>query len=171
MSICRFSSFRETPILFYTLRVVDGLPLLADEAVPEILRKAWLHSALSGGWLVGAYCILPDRVTMFASAAYAVAAEDDWLGAWQDATTRQINEATNGSGRIWESNPPGLLVGSEEDYAGLRAVMCTDASGMSLDGAPAFGARVGMIWQLLPFGEPAATRGPPLGIRCERGET
>lgn len=168
MPICRFRSFQDTPILYFTLRVMHGLPLLVDEAVTGILRKAWLHSALRERWFVGAYCIQPDRVTLFASPALPAVAASAWLVAWQEVTARQINEATRGGGALWAGSAPPFSVASEDDYLRMRAVMAAEASGNSPAG-PWSGGREGMIWQLLPSGEPAATRAAPLALAGRSG--
>lgn len=165
MPMCRlFRSFQDMPILYFTLRVANGMPLLADESVPEILRRAWLRSALCDQWLVGAYRIEPDRVSLFASPARADAIRRAWLSTWQETTTEQINAATRGTGRIWAGCPLPLSVASMDDYLGLRAIMAAGTSEMPTAAAAAFGGCEGMIWQLLPFGEPAPEKFASLGV-------
>lgn len=164
MSISQFRSFQDTPILHFTLRVVNGLPLLLDEAVPEILRKAWLYSALRDRWFVGVYSIQPDRVSLFASPAGAAIAHRGWLTAWQEITAREINEATHGGGRIWAGCPPPASVASEDDYVRLRALMAVGASATAATGVCTFARCEGVIWQLLPSGEPALQKPASLGL-------
>jgi len=164
MSIARFRSFQGMPILFFTLQVSDGLPLLADESVHEILREAWLRSALHDGWLVGVYRILPDRVSLFASPVQTAVTDRAWLMAWQALTAGRINQVTQGTGRIWAECPPAILVASEDDYVALRAAMGAGASSMPVIDALAPAEGVGMIWQLIPSGEPAPTAYVPLGM-------
>lgn len=164
MPISRFRSFQDTPILHFTLRVVNRMPLLLDEAVPEILRNAWLHSALQERWFVGLYCIQPDHVSLFASPATAAAPRRAWLSAWQEITARKINEATRGVGPLWAGYPTPLAVDSADDYLRLRALMAGGISKTSASDAAASSGCAGMIWQLLPCGEPAPPRAASLGV-------
>jgi|SRR5688572_5509705 len=154
MPISPFRSFHDTPILHFTLRVVNGLPLLGDEAVPEILRKAWLHSAVREGWFVGSYCIQPDCVSLFASPASAAVPRRAWVATWQEITARRINEATHGVGRVWAGCPPPFSVASVDDYLRLHALMAAGSTETSAADASAASGCAGMIWQLLPSGEP-----------------
>ncbi|MEJ1974525.1 MAG: hypothetical protein WDM96_19405 [Lacunisphaera sp.] len=69
MQASPFHSFQETPIVFLTVQVRFGLPILGDHAAHEILRGAWLRSAAGYRWFVGPYRVLPNRVNLLACRA------------------------------------------------------------------------------------------------------
>ena len=150
MSIAKpaFCSFQGTPVWFVTVKIHAGMPILAHEGAAAILRTAWLHAMSSDRWLVGSYWIQPDQVSLFASPGLRASPAASWMVRWKSMVAFRINQATCGTGRIWnEGAPPALLV-SERDYRQKFEMMKVepDIPSGSLLGR----GQGGMIWDLLP---------------------
>jgi hypothetical protein len=158
MQASPFQSFQETPIVFVTVQVRFGLPILGDEAAPEILRRAWLQSAAGYRWFVGPYRVLPDRVNLLACPGPAAAPLRAWCAAWKAAAAALINKETGGEGQLWEADARSEPVASAEDYQARCAAMQADPAAPLRDGVFTTEWHGGTIWQLQP-GEPPLPAG------------
>jgi hypothetical protein len=149
-----FRSFVETPILFLTVQVRFGLPVLGDERVHAILRAAWLRSAVRDRWFVGHYRVRPDRVSLLVCPDLTARPVTAWTAAWKAISAVRIKQALGGQGRFWELGPPPEPVASAADYEARCAALLPEPTGLDCHrGCPSAG-HSGMLWQLLPAGVP-----------------
>jgi len=152
MSASPFHSFLGTPILFLTVQVRCGLPILGDRKALEILRETWLRSAKRDQWLVGLYQIMPDQVNLLACSGPTARPVADWIVVWKATAAVRIKAVMGGRGSLWESGAKQELVRSAAEYA-ARCSSLQAGPGHPLEAGvgPASG-HWGMQWQILPVG-------------------
>ncbi len=81
------------PLFFLTACVRGRLPLLAEPQVADILARAWRHSQMAHGWLVGRYVIMPDHVHFFASPMGEVAKDlARFMNYWKRSTAIRVRK-------------------------------------------------------------------------------
>jgi hypothetical protein len=158
MQVPSLHSFLGTPITFVTARVRFGLPVLGDDRVPDLLRDAWLRSAVRDRWFVGLYRVEPDRVSLLACSGCAARSVTAWTTVWKAAVAERIRERIGGLGPLWEFGLPPESVVSAADYR-ARFVALQAGSATTVHRGPLLGAaHTGTLWELLPapLPEPAA---------------
>jgi len=149
-----FSSCLGTPILFLTVHVRSGLPVLVEGETTAILRDTWLRSAARDRWLVGPYRVLPDQVRLLACSGEASRSLSEWTGEWKASAAVRIKAVIGGRGPLWEIGVTPELVVSAADYETRCAALLAEHAGSDHDCAFFPARQGGMLWQLLPAAVP-----------------
>ena len=152
MSASPFLSFLGTPILFFTVQVRCGLPILGDREALVILRETWLQAAARDQWLVGLYRVRPDQVSLLACSGRTASPATDWTELWKATAAVRIKTVIGGRGPLWESGAIREHVESESDYKTRCATLVADPGGPVATGAGHTAGYRGMQWQLRPDG-------------------
>jgi hypothetical protein len=128
---------------------------LGERQALPILRETWLRSAQRGQWLVGLYCIRPDRVSLLACSSRAAWPVAAWTGVWKATAAVRIKAVIGGCGPLWESGGTLEEVVSAADYEVRCAALLAESAGPEEAGAFCPTGQCGMQWQILPAGLPA----------------
>jgi putative transposase len=110
------SSFRESPIVFFTTCTHARRKLLACAESHVILRGIWERSGKRDGWWVGNYILMPDHVHFFARRAIDARPTAKWVQMWKSVSSRQLTLDLNLSPSIWQRDYFDRYLRSRESY-------------------------------------------------------
>jgi putative transposase len=80
----------EFPIYFITVCTFRRRPILARDAIPEVLVDELRHARERHGWAIGSYVIMPDHVHFLSAPARDAKKLSDFLREWKSWTSRRI---------------------------------------------------------------------------------
>ena len=100
-------------LVFVTVCTKDRKPILANDAVHELLTEVWRISAT---WLVGRYVIMPDHLHLFcAPATFEAPNVRDWISFWKATFTRKWTRAEDKP--IWQRDAWDRQLRKGESYS------------------------------------------------------
>jgi REP element-mobilizing transposase RayT len=129
-------SFREQPIVFFTVVTHGRQQFLATDFAHRLLLGIWQRSGDENGWFVGDYILMPDHVHLFARPAADAETMSRWIKMWKSVSSRQLVRATGIPAPIWQQEYFDRFLRSEESYDDkwcyvhnnpVRAGLVTDA--------------------------------------------
>ena len=112
----------ESPVCFVTACTHERRPILAVEAVANILIGEWRVAHERHGWQVGRYVIMPDHVHFFCAAEHNAKTLSEFMRLWKQWTTKRIKAAeprlsSAATTQIWQREFFDHVLRSEESYA------------------------------------------------------
>jgi REP-associated tyrosine transposase len=110
-------SYRDNPIVFFTICTHRRKSILASPECHRILREIWEHSAQLDGWWIGHYIIMPDHVHFFARPEIDAKPIAKWVQTWKGISSRRIIKALNTRPPIWQADYFDRYLRSGESYA------------------------------------------------------
>jgi REP element-mobilizing transposase RayT len=110
-------SFRDNPIVFFTVCTHQRKTILANTQCHDILRAVWAESAHRQGWWVGQYIIMPDHVHFFARPETDADQMAKWLQMWKGVTSRQIAKTLGIRPPIWQADYFDRYLRSADSYS------------------------------------------------------
>ena len=110
-------SFRDNPIVFFTVSTYRRKLILASPECHAILREIWEGSATLDGWWVGHYIVLPDHVHLFARPEIDAKPTAKWSQMWKGVSSRRINRVCDARSPIWQADYFDRYLRSGESYS------------------------------------------------------
>jgi putative transposase len=102
--LAHLSSYRDNPIVFFTVCTHRRQALVASTKCHAILRELWERSASHDGWWVGHYILMPDHVHFFARPEIDARPMAKWVQLWKGVSGRRIARALQVSPPIWQAD-------------------------------------------------------------------
>jgi UPF0271 protein len=115
--LAHLPSFRDNPIVFFTVCTFQRRKILASAKCEEILREIWQRSAGHNGWWVGNYVVMPDHVHFFARPAVDARSKPEWVGMWKSVSARRIAATLSIKPPIWQPDYFDRYLRSSEGYS------------------------------------------------------
>jgi len=115
--LAHLPSFRDNPIVFFTVCTFQRRKILASAKCEEILREIWQRSAEHDRWWVGSYVLMPDHVHFFARPASDARPKAEWVGMWKSASSRRIAATLAIEAPIWQPDYFDRYLRSSESYS------------------------------------------------------
>jgi putative transposase len=110
-------SYRDNPIVFFTMCTNGRKAILASPECHAILRNLWERSARLDGWWVGHYIIMPDHVHFFVRPEIGARPMAKWIQMWKGVSSRRIIRAQDVSSPIWQPEYFDRYLRSTESYS------------------------------------------------------
>jgi len=96
-------------IVFVTICTKLRRPILATEAMHQVLRQSWTKAV---DWQIGRYVLMPDHLHLFcAPNLFPAKPLTGWIGYWKRLTTQAHGE------EIWQKNFWDTQLRRHESYA------------------------------------------------------
>jgi len=136
-------SFRDQPIVFFTVVTYARRPLLATAFAHQLLDRIWERSASANGWFVGDYLLMPDHVHLFARPAVEADTVSAWVKMWKSVSSRQLKRTEGVTTSVWQEEYFDRFLRSNESYEEkwhyvqnnpVRAGLVTDANSWPFSG-------------------------------------
>jgi len=134
--LAHIASFREQPVVFFTVVMHARRPLLATDFAHQLLHSLWERSGDLNGWFVGDYLLMPDHVHFFARPAPEADAMRRWVKMWKSVSARKLMQAAHLTAPVWQEEYFDRFLRSDESYEEkwwyvrnnpVRAGLVTDA--------------------------------------------
>ncbi|HKP04173.1 MAG TPA: transposase [Chthoniobacterales bacterium] len=115
--LAHLSSYRDNPIVFFTVCTYRRKTILANPECHRILRGIWERSANLDGWWVGDYILMPDHVHFFARPEIEGRPTAEWIQMWKGVSSRQIAKAFGIRPPVWQADYFDRYLRSSESYS------------------------------------------------------
>ena len=92
----------ESPIYFVTVCTFKRRPILARDAVADVLVDELRHARARHCWAVGSYVIMPDHVHLFARPEIGARRMAEWVQMWKSVNSRRIAAVLSIKPSIWQ---------------------------------------------------------------------
>jgi REP element-mobilizing transposase RayT len=115
--LAHLPSFRDNPVVFFTVCTFQRRKILASAQCEQILRDIWQRSAEHDGWWVGSYVLMPDPMHFFARPAANARPKAEWVGMWKSVSSRKISAALAVGPPIWQCDYFDRYLRSSESYS------------------------------------------------------
>jgi putative transposase len=115
--LAHVASFRDNPIVYFTVCTQQRQKILATPECHQILRGVWERSAEHDGWWVGHYILMPDHVHFFARPEIDAKPMRKWIGMWKSVSSRQIATELQIAPPIWQADYFDRYLRTSESYS------------------------------------------------------
>jgi len=115
--LAHLSSYRDLPIVFFTVTTHNRSKLLNSSAVHEILGSIWKQSSHRNGWFVGDYLLMPEHVHLFARPCREAEPMKEWIKMWKSLSSRLLTKALMVKPPVWQADYFDRYLRSGESYA------------------------------------------------------
>jgi len=109
-------SFRDTPLVFFTVTIHERRHVLANPTAHRVLGDIWQQSASRNGWYVGDYLLMPDHVHFFARPAASAQPMKKWVGMWKSLSARTLSREAGIACPLWQEDYFDRFLRSGESY-------------------------------------------------------
>jgi REP element-mobilizing transposase RayT len=109
-------SYRDNPIVFFTICTHRRKRILASPECHAILREISVRSVSRDGWWVGHYIIMPDHVHFFARPEIEARPMPKWIQLWKGVSSRRM-KALGVPAPIWQPDYFDRYLRSPESYS------------------------------------------------------
>ena len=107
----------EFPIYFGTVCTFRRRPILARDAIAEVLIDELRHARERHSWAVGSYVIMPDHVHFFCAPEFDAKTLPIFVGSWKEWTSKAIKGQLRRTGSIWQQEFFDHVLRSSESYS------------------------------------------------------
>jgi REP element-mobilizing transposase RayT len=115
--LAHLPSYRDNPIVFFTVCTYRRKAILASAECHTILREVWERSAKLDGWWVGHYILMPDHVHLFARPEIDAKPVAKWVQTWKGVSSRRIIKSLNARSPMWQADYFDRYLRSTESYS------------------------------------------------------
>jgi len=113
-------SFRDNPIVFFTMCAYQRRRIFASPQCHKILHDIWHRSAEHDGCWVGNYIFMPDHVHLFARLEIDAQCMTEWVEMWKSVSSRRVAATLSIKPPIWQPEYFDRYLRSGENYAEKR---------------------------------------------------
>jgi REP element-mobilizing transposase RayT len=90
------------PRYFITVCVDGRKPVLAQQAVVDVLVSEWSSAMERHNWAVGSYVVMPDHVHFFCTDTEAGVVLSSFIGKWKEWTSKRLKRECGITGFSWQ---------------------------------------------------------------------
>jgi putative transposase len=117
MHLPHIQPFEKNPRYFFTACLEGRRPVLACQAVFDLLSGIWTRSAVHDGWFVGRFVIMPDHVHFFAMSAHEAKPRAEWHKMWKSVSARFLVWEFNIGSPVWQPDTFDHILRNKKSYA------------------------------------------------------